>query len=385
MLYIKRITYRDLSDANKDYLSEWDEMSRDFKRNANGYETVYKMRESKGMYVDNPIVRILKIDFAVPSRRQLRTEAERLSDEDEYEDGDSPQRHTSVSMSFLGKGIEILHAQWVMYISEDLTTTNTIIRKRTSYELNDVKTSGLEDKHPKRLLTLRRQLISWRSEQKILMPEAEEHIAIFGVDFDDKYLLSRDLVKMPSDLLECDVEFSSGLLELAKMEVRLREAELLEILGKLRDAVRMLDARRHEQIVHSRGQNDNTRASAQRSRLKKKIQLYIELYNESRESLQALERKGLDVTMSFPRLSLEDTVRKNPELRRHLGTSRQVDGSLWRGSIGSRSFSRLNEELLDPDGMDEGAYAPVRTMTKRKTSESVTSHMVPVRSFVAHP
>lgn len=134
---------------------------------------------------------------------------------------------------------------------------------------------------------------------------------------------------LPSDLSldERGLLCSSVLID---AEISLRHAEAFEALESIRASVRSLDALNRESVVQLRQQSQQTRsARLVRSKVLRK-EVGISTYNRARDCLEAL---GVLSTESlrgyYPRLTVADTIRRNPVYRREIGDSRVNDGRVW--------------------------------------------------------
>lgn len=174
-------------------------------------------------------------------------------------------------------------------------------------------------------------LVRWRHLQNIHM---NPFLAPGILDLDeifDPNSVTIQTIGLPSDLLplpECDSEDFHTLIT---AETSLRQAEAEEALDSLRRVVRMLGALEHEKRVHRRGQEQNTRTNSQLEDLRRRRDTFIDTYNCARD---ALEKLGViqkeDDKGCYPKLSVSDTFRRNPESRRELGDSRRPESQLWR-------------------------------------------------------
>lgn len=139
-------------------------------------------------------------------------------------------------------------------------------------------------------------------------------------------------IGLPSDAC-LDAEYRESHSELIRLEQILRKGEAIEALDKVRTTVRMLGALYHEKEVHTRGQDQNTRANSLIRDLECRRDLHIQMYNGARTALHTLKRDGREpASNDLPHLTVKDTYRRAPEGRRVIGDSRRIDGGLWTGS-----------------------------------------------------
>jgi hypothetical protein len=135
---------------------------------------------------------------------------------------------------------------------------------------------------------------------------------------------------LPSDWSE-EERLAFGMAELAECERLLREAEVHEYLNAVRGSVKVMGALSNHKKVHARGQGQNTWALSSIKEEEKKRDLAMRHYNSIREALLRLvpseERPAAQERM--PVLSVQDTYRKPPQMRREVGDSRRSDGRTW--------------------------------------------------------
>lgn len=170
---------------------------------------------------------------------------------------------------------------------------------------------------------LRKRLDAWRTTQLTIASHVSSHVTL---QESQGLSISQERLFLPSDF-DSDQRQSLGLSKLAKLESDLREGVAFDCIKSIQQCVKAIDALLADKRMHSRGQDQNTRATTQIMRATSKRATWINQYNRNREAMVAL---GLPSdARSFPSLSLEDTQRRSTMVKRALGDSRRVDGQLW--------------------------------------------------------
>jgi hypothetical protein len=188
--------------------------------------------------------------------------------------------------------------------------------------------------------------------------------------------LEDEVLGMPSDLAG-DVEFPQAYIPVANLEMRLREAEVMEALNGVRKMVKIIGATWHEKNIHARGFQQNTRTNTHLDDLMRRRDLFMETYNCARGAIQKLKQLGVEGPLSdLPPLTLKDTVRKPPQVRRMVGQSRYIDGALWSGkkispikaNEPSGAHGTCTSTSADADG------SALTVSTKRQSRESTLTN-----------
>ncbi|PPQ77254.1 hypothetical protein CVT24_009906, partial [Panaeolus cyanescens] len=170
---------------------------------------------------------------------------------------------------------------------------------------------------------LRDSIETWRTTQKSVAAQAFE-CAIKQLAHLPP--ITSECLFLPSDFSSADrTEF--GFDELGRIESNLREGIAFDLISAVQQSVKLESVVWSQKQTQCRGQDQNTRALAQITRLKHQKANLIDLYNANRQALIDL---GLpQASRSFPPLSVEDTRRMAPEVKRGVGDSRRLDGAVW--------------------------------------------------------
>lgn len=172
------------------------------------------------------------------------------------------------------------------------------------------------------------RLERWRDQQAVHMPSVK--LTVLSDDFS---LLEDEILHLPSHFSDQDrKEF--GLEELAREELALRRAQVVDCVLQLRRTAKKLSAAQGQKKKDTRGQNKSGRAHALRSNFEFHQDCLLRIYNTGRRSLISLSAEKLAVEESFPRLTAHDLFRKPTTESRQLGDSRRPDGMLW--GLGAR-------------------------------------------------
>jgi len=174
--------------------------------------------------------------------------------------------------------------------------------------------------------------VIWKARATPLMPQA--FAAINSDERETGEDIEREVLGLPSD-------FSSeerARLDLQKLSIRelfLRQKEAFQALDEVRLRVKTLGALARSKRVHDRGRAQNTRSSSVIRQQEVERDYWMRVYNSTRTVMLTLvpsqSKPGLAASFRnrFPPLEIKDTVRKAPELRRSVGSSRITDGALW--------------------------------------------------------
>jgi hypothetical protein len=195
---------------------------------------------------------------------------------------------------------------------------------------------------------------TWRFAQQLWMPTTSPPPEDPEVEEEE--------MGMPSDILRNKSDLPESITSLARIEMQLREAEAREALNGIRNTVRMLGATWDMKGAHARGYKLNTRANTALEDLSCRRDDYIETYNRARDAMMRLKETGtIECSAVYPSLSVKDTYRKPPEVRRRIGDSRFIDGALWSGAS-TTVPGRLptNNEKESPSREDPALTASTR-------------------------
>jgi hypothetical protein len=181
--------------------------------------------------------------------------------------------------------------------------------------------------------------------------------------------LEDELLGLPSDL-HADQREEAAMMELVVAERSFRIGEVNDVLKELRKTVKHLGILEHDKLVHTRGQDQNTRANNQIRDHARERDLLIAHYNAARQALINLGQSNDPVALAYPELTVRDTYRKWPEARRQIGDSRRLDAKLWTTTgltqittdTKSGMFSHEDNELEQRD------VAQVTTLITRRKS-----------------
>ncbi|TEB21527.1 hypothetical protein FA13DRAFT_1757507 [Coprinellus micaceus] len=214
----------------------------------------------------------------------------------------------SSNAEFISEGISIQMEQLEL-------TAKTAIYKLHPLESTaaDIKTTTSK---------LRQRLDSWRTLQLSLMGKVYSDVSLQSAQDPP---ISEERLFLPSDYDTSQRE-ALGITHLTKTESDLREGVAFDCIRSLQQCVKALDGLTIEKR-EARGQDQHTRASAAIMRATAKRKTWVDHYNANRTAMISL---GLSKdARSFPELSVNDTHRKSTTVKRALGDSRRVDGTLF--------------------------------------------------------
>lgn len=240
---------------------------------------------------------------------------------------------------------------------------------KKQYEKHE--TNANRDALASKTRTLSAKLNTWRLVQKTVMPVtyamncSDDGVQQYS-ELDDS--LDEEILLLSSDLPEGHSE--DQFQELRKQEAELRFSELSGIISELRLTVKMIGTRLHEQAVQSRGQTAATRNMQLNARLFQQRDLLIDMYNRSRQKLITLETfEGIVSSRCsrLPALTINDTRRAAPGVRRVVGASRYVDGPLWVGTPSDRGHKPF--EGVEIEDEDERLSIDENMSTRKRASK----------------
>lgn len=136
---------------------------------------------------------------------------------------------------------------------------------------------------------------------------------------------------LPSDFTTLE-RTEYGLSSLAATELRLRQAQALDLIFKLHDLLRQKSSNIIFKKTHARGQGVNTRAESLIQEISGEIKKLMSLYNDSREAMNRLGLPPDDET--FRLLTTTDLRMKDPTRYHALGDGSKVESWIW--TVGER-------------------------------------------------
>ncbi|KAG2018837.1 hypothetical protein CC2G_008224 [Coprinopsis cinerea AmutBmut pab1-1] len=295
-----KIRFHALCELHKTKIGEWNKLDRE-KREVKGKECdcVYSHSKRK-VPSQQSIVDALLASTNVTSRSASVT--------------------MDTTVNFVNEGISIQILQFE-------------IRTKMA-SLKDHPLSSLEKEVETNTKALKKRLDAWRLDQKTHMPSISEHLTLHLAT---KPHISDERLFLPSDFSH-DLHAQLQIVHLAEVEIKLREGVAFDTIKTIQQYVKTSDALLHHKRTDARGQDQNTRANVQISRVAAKKKGLIDLYNANRNAILGLGHPQSDtLSRSFPEMKIEDTMRRAVMAKRALGDSRRFDGSLWAAGTAGRS------------------------------------------------
>lgn len=148
--------------------------------------------------------------------------------------------------------------------------------------------------------------------------------------------LGREPCEVQDEILFLPSQFSDverkhyHLEKLAKEEAMLREGQASENILQLRFIMKTLSTFTKYKQKNMRGQKSNTRSAHQVQKVELARDTTLAIYNSSLDALLSLGCWSEEADRErYPRLSLDDLVRKSTQNKRQLGDTYRPDGRLW--------------------------------------------------------
>jgi hypothetical protein len=322
---------------------------------------------------------------SVPTRRSLR---QFVAGKDDVAKPDEERMALVQYGPFIDRGIEIQQLQSVF---RSITSIHPILMRRylrrklkslvKFHHEHPLKTTA--DQIVRTTTRLEQWLSSWREVQRQCMPEVDLEPGQPDVpqsadmhqegESDREWVdhgsadacLEDELLGLPSDL-RADQRNSPAMSDMVSTECAFRIGEVNDLLKEIRKTVKHLGILEHDKVVHTRGQDQNTRANNQIRDHIRERDLLIAHYNASRQALISLGEGDDAIAQSYPVLTVKDTFRKWPEARRQIGDSRRLDAKLWT-TAGLAPIPTDTEGLLmrtDPPNVDQVNQADQRDIAQ---------------------
>jgi hypothetical protein len=147
--------------------------------------------------------------------------------------------------------------------------------------------------------------------------------SVHGMDQAKYNDISDARLYLPSEISADDVE-RYGLESLLSQETTLREAQLLQLLTRLRRSVTSIGAANKWKRADARGQGPNTKAQTRINTLQNEQTFLLQFYNVCVDGITKL-----DPGPTFQRLTQEDLKRKSTVHGHQVGSSKQTEGRLY--------------------------------------------------------
>ncbi|KAJ3760135.1 hypothetical protein EV360DRAFT_81473 [Lentinula raphanica] len=243
-----------------------------------------------------------------------------------------------------------------------LSTTHDRERIRGKLTLNQTETVQKDIQVQRTKLA--KQIAAFRDLQTTLMPHLADLVAALPT-----CEVENEVLYLPSDVPQAQhVDWS--LVELAEIEMRLREGDLYDALHSVRAATKAFSVTHVDKRDNSRGVKDNTRSSLQLKRIEKERDSCIADFNRAR---QGLIRLNYTSNNEIREMTVSDTFRRNTFQARKLGDSRRTDGQLFTFPMLSiveedadPTINKEKVEVPEVDGGRAGTQMPRRKRGPRK-------------------
>jgi len=183
----------------------------------------------------------------------------------------------------------------------------------------------------------------WRSLQSQHMPKLGDRPSS-----EHERVPENERLFLPSDFSGAE-RILYSLIDLAREEAQLRQAQLYECLMQLRRVMKILSTMQKIRQKEFRGQEQNTRSCRRIQTIGLTRDRLLDIYNTSRKALVSLGVDNSILEDRFPPLGISDLYRKSTVGKRQLGDTYRTDGQVWVAgkSLGNSITPANSSELQD--------------------------------------
>ncbi|KAK6996204.1 CxC2 domain-containing protein [Favolaschia claudopus] len=256
-----------------------------------------------------------------------------------------------------------------LMIEEDQCVNPIFLFNRSQQDLQ-----SLASEIAKRRSKLKARLTAWRREQREIMPQVGDKVALQSQQL-PSIQLEHERLFLPSDFVEVErQELRLG--TLGSEEARWREGQAFGALRATQSVVKTLRALLDHTARHDRQQKQRSRAGDQLRDIIRRRDFRMGTYDVARKAMIALGSLEPGPQSSFPPLSIADTFMKSVIKKRQLGDSHLTDGRWFTMTASSSTPSQSTQQ-----SSGSTKTPPIMSgtqMPKRKINTSRTVKVQPV-------
>ncbi|KAK7015430.1 CxC2 domain-containing protein [Favolaschia claudopus] len=246
--------------------------------------------------------------------------------------------------------------------------------QRAVTESKEQDLQSLASEIAKRRSKLKARLTAWRREQREIMPQVGDKVALQSQQL-PSIQLEHERLFLPSDFVEVErQELRLG--TLGSEEARWREGQAFDALRATQSVVKTLRALLDHTARHDRQQKQRSRAGDQLRDIIRRRDFRMGTYDVARKAMITLGSLEPGPQSSFPPLSIADTFMKSVIKKRQLGDSHLTDGRWFTMTASSSTPSQSTQQ-----SSGSTKTPPIMSgtqMPKRKINTSRTVKVQPV-------
>jgi hypothetical protein len=193
---------------------------------------------------------------------------------------------------------------------------------------------------------LQERFDKWISARSRFMPTVDLSTTPMA-DSDNPLDILCAIVPLPTSMKHADLD-ANGLSDLLGEELKLREAELEDLIVAIRAQVQLVSAATYRKEQEARGQDANTRANTRITSLKTWWDFLAAEYIRLRTTIVG---HNLTYQEVFPPMTKAAMYRKRTDVSRQVGDSQKIDGfvhSRYRADMGAGPSIERKLAILDP-------------------------------------